>query len=174
MATLFLHEIPLPELVRRVISYSCVAPRDTKSLSSVGEDENTITLSDLKEKGNAYFIKDNFQRAFETYTYSIKLTDETSSYDLVLSNRASAFITLQKFDDGLRDAENYISYRPKCCKVYAKKAQAWAEKVLGCNLCCSFSIIIIINEISSAALPRLKNCFLLLKAGYKIVIQVSG
>jgi hypothetical protein len=63
------------------------------------------------------------------HTLSIKLTDETSSFDpTVLSNRASAIISLQKFDDGLRDAENYISHRPKCCKDYAKKAQAWAEK----------------------------------------------
>ena len=43
----------------------------------------------------------------------------------LLSNRASAYIKLQKFDDALKDAENYISHRPKCCKGYARKAQAF-------------------------------------------------
>ena len=55
----------------------------------------------------------------------MNLTDGKSSYDpTLLSNRASAFVELEKFDDALRDAEEYISLRPKCCKGYAKKALA--------------------------------------------------
>jgi parallel beta-helix repeat protein len=135
LATLFPHEIPLPELVRRVISYSCVAPRDTKSLSYVVEEEDIMPFSDLKEQenacnekrveGNTYFQEGHFEKAVEVYTSVINMTKGTSSFDpTFLSNRASAFIRLHNFGDGLRDAEDYISHRPKCCKGYAKKAQA--------------------------------------------------
>ncbi len=126
LATLFPHEIPLPELVRRVISYSCIAPRDDpKGLSSVEKNEDIIPISDLKEQGNAYFKEGNFQRAVEIYTTAIKLTNGMSSFDpTLLSNRASAFIKLQNFEDGLKDAENYILHRPSCCRGYARKALA--------------------------------------------------
>ena len=126
LKTLFPHEIPLPELVRRVISYSCIAPRDdANSFSCVEKDANIISTSDLKEQGNDYFKKGNFQKAVETYTSAITLTDETSSFDpTLLSNRASAFIRLEKFEDALRDADAYITHRPNCCKGYARKALA--------------------------------------------------
>ena len=126
LATLFPHEIPLPELVRRVISYSCIAPRDdAKSLSSVENNEGIIPISDLKEQGNAYFRKGNFQKAVEIYSSAIKLTNGMSCFDpTLLSNRASAFIRLENFENGLKDAEDYILHRPNCWKGYARKALA--------------------------------------------------
>ena len=126
LATLFPHEIPLPELVQRVISYSCIAPRDdAKGLSSVEKNEDVIPISHLKEQGNAYFKEDNFQKAVEIYSSAIKLTNGMSCFDpTLLSNRASAFIKLQKFEDALKDADDYISHRPNCYKGYARKALA--------------------------------------------------
>ncbi|CAB4014946.1 Stress-induced-phospho 1 [Paramuricea clavata] len=125
LVSLFPHEIPLPELVRRVISYSCIAPHVATVLSSVGENVEILPVSDLKEQGNDYYKDRCFQKAVEKYTYAMNSTDGKSSYDpTLLSNRASAFVELEKFDDALRDAEEYISLRPKCCKGYAKKALA--------------------------------------------------
>lgn len=126
MSTLFPHKIPLPEFVRRSISYSCIALRNNaKVLSSAETNEDNLQILNLKEEGNKYFKEENYQKAVETYTSAINLSDGTSSFDpYLLSNRASAYIKLQKFDDALKDAENYISHRPKCCKGYARKAQA--------------------------------------------------
>ena len=126
LATLFPHEIPLPELVRRAISYSSIAPRDDpKGLSSVEKNVDIISISHLKEQGNAYFRKSNFQKAVEIYTSAIKLTNRVSCFDpTLLSNRASAFIRLKNFEDGLKDAENYILHCPNCWKGYARKALA--------------------------------------------------
>ena len=129
LKTLFPHDIPLPELVRRVISYSCIAPRDDANSFSpvnVKKNENIVSTSDLKEQGNDFFKEGNFEKAVETYSSAITLTDSTSSFDpTLLSNRASAFIRLEKFEDALRDAELYISHRPDCCKGYARKALAF-------------------------------------------------
>ena len=126
LTTLFPHNIPLSKLVQRFISYSCIAPcDDANSFSTVEKNENIISVSNLKEQGNDFFKKGNFQKAVETYSSAITLTDNTSSFDpTLLSNRASAFIRLEKFEDALRDAEVYISHRPNCYKGYARKALA--------------------------------------------------
>ena len=126
LITLFPHNIPLPKLVQRFISYSCIAPRDeASSFPPVKKNENIISASNLKEQGNDFFKKGDFQKAVETYSSAITLTDNTSSFDpTLLSNRASAFIRLKNFEDALRDAKVYISHRPNCCKGYARKALA--------------------------------------------------
>ena len=131
LKTLFPHDIPLPELVQRYISYSCIAPHDdANSFPPVKKNDSIISISNLREQGNDFFKKGNFQKAVETYSSAITLTDNASSFDpILLSNRASAFISLEKFEDGLMDAEVYISHRPNCCKGYAKKAMA----LLGLN-----------------------------------------
>ena len=165
LKTLFPHDIPLPELVRRVISYSCIAPReDANSFPPVKENENIISTSDLREKGNDFFKKGNFQKAVETYSSAITLTDSTSFFDpTLLSNRASAFIRLEKFEDALKDAKVYISHRPDCCKGYARKALAFIGLNRHWDAYCAAALAYYYEKNIFSKFEPFKNIFLPLK-----------
>ena len=127
LADLFPHEIPLPDIVRKFISYSCVAPHNiTEDLPEGVKDVMSISEVDKKrEEGNFYFKNNCFAKAAEVYTFVIDSTKETNSFDpTFLTNRASAYIRLGQFSDALKDAEEYISYSPDCHRGYARKAVA--------------------------------------------------
>ena len=128
LTILFPHQIPMPDLVRKFISYSCVDPHNINVSSAVEEVKNIMSIAEVNEKrlqGNTYFKDGHFQKAVAIYTSLINMTKGTSTFDpTLLSNRASAYIKLQEFEIALKDAEDYISRRPKCCKGYARKAVA--------------------------------------------------
>ena len=168
--TLFPHDIPLPELVRRVISYACIAPGDdANSFSSVQKNEKIESTRNLREQGNEFFKKGDFQKAVETYSSGIILTDNTSSFDpILLSNRASAFIRLEMFEDGLRDAEVYISLCPNCCKGYARKALALLGLKRHWNAYCAAALAYYYDKNIFTKFEPFKNFFLPLK--YRIYI----
>ena len=165
LKTLFPHDIPLPELVRRAISYSCIAPRDdTNSFPCVEKNDNVISTTSLRERGNDFFKKGNFEKAVETYSSAITLTDNTSSFDpTLLSNRASAFIRLEKFENALRDAEVYISHRPDCCKGYTRKALALVGLNRHWDAYCAAALAYYYERDIFSKFEQFKNVFLPLK-----------
>ena len=130
----FPHLIPLPELVRRHIQYSCKTPA-TNAQGGHSDNEamplHSVTSEQLKElrmKGNDLFKKGFYNDALKVYTDAIEKSRNTDLFDVTLfSNRASVYLKLKQYDAALQDADAYIFQRPKCWKGYARKALALVD-----------------------------------------------
>ena len=128
------HSIPLPELVRRHVQYSC----NTPATSNQDECEDGIEmaidsvtpeqLEEMRVKGNNLFKMGSYLDALKMYSDAIDLSKNTAVFDVrLLSNRASLYLKLGQYDEALQDAEDYIMQRPKCWRGYARKALALVE-----------------------------------------------
>ncbi|XP_028405267.1 uncharacterized protein LOC114527777 [Dendronephthya gigantea] len=133
-SSFFPHVIPLPELVRRHIQYSCNKPatnRDEESRDDVEMPINSVTTEELEEmrmKGNDMYRRGSYDDALKMYSHAIDKSKNTTFFDpRLLSNRASVYLKLGHYEKALEDAEEYIIQRPKCWKGYARKALALAE-----------------------------------------------
>jgi parallel beta-helix repeat protein len=133
-SSLFPHTIPLPELVRRHIQYSCNAPATSKKderRDGVEMQSPPVTSEQLEEmrmKGNDLFKKGFYNDALKIYCDAIDISKNTAFFDVrLLSNRASVYLNLGQYDEALQDAEEYILQRPKCWRGYARKALALVE-----------------------------------------------
>ena len=135
-SSIFPHIIPLPELVRRHIQYSCNMPATLASKDEcrdeVGMPVHSVTseqLDEMRKKGNDLFKKGLYNDALKMYSDAIDMSKEnTIPLDVtLLSNRASAYLKLGQYDEALQDAEEYILQRPKCWKGYARKALALVQ-----------------------------------------------
>ncbi len=130
----FPHTIPLPELVRRHIQYSCNMPTTSKQdecRGGEGMPVHSITSENLEEmriKGNDLFKNGSYNDALKMYCDAIDMSRNTAYFDVrLLSNRASAYLKLGQYEEALQDAEEYILQRPKCWRGYARKALALVE-----------------------------------------------
>ena len=130
-SSVFRHTIPLPELVRRHIQYSCHTPatkKDGECKDDVEMPFDSITseqLDEMRTKGNDLFRKGAYVDALKIYSDAIDRSKNTDLCDVrLLSNRASVYLNLKRYDEALQDAEEYISKCPKCWKGYARKAIA--------------------------------------------------
>ena len=128
------HTIPLPELVRRHIQYSCNTPATSKKEeceNGVKMPTDSVTpeqLEEMRMKGNNLFKKGSYLDALKMYSDAIDLSKNTAVFDVrLLSNRASVYLKLGQYDEALQDAEDYIMQRPKCWRGYARKALALVE-----------------------------------------------
>ena len=128
LSNLFPHSIPLSESVRRLIQYSCKKPSkasnsfDSETSSDYSEKPEIHTM---RTRGNTLFREEKFQEAVQVYTSCINKSKGTNFYDpKFLSNRASAYLRLEEYQNALKDAEEYITNSPQCWKGYAKKALA--------------------------------------------------
>jgi tetratricopeptide (TPR) repeat protein len=133
-SSLFPHTIPLPELVRRHIQYSCNAPATSKKdecRDGVELQRPSVTSEQLEEmrmKGNDLFKKGFYNDALKIYCDAIDISKNTAFFDVrFLSNRASVYLKLGQYDEALQDAEEYILQRPKCRRGYARKALAFVQ-----------------------------------------------
>ena len=124
------HTIPLPELIRRHIQYSCNTPATTEK-DDVKVPKPSVTseqLENMRMKGNKLFKTGFYNDALKIYSDAIDLSRNTDFFDIrFLSNRASVYLKLGQFDEALHDSEDYILQHPKCWKGYARKALALAE-----------------------------------------------
>ena len=133
-SSIFPHTIPLPELVRRHIQYSCNAPTTSTTDEPAESVEVPILfvspeqLEVMRMKGNDYFKKGCYLDALKLYSDGIDISKNTAFFDVrLLSNRASVYLKLGRFEEALTDAQDYILQRPKCSKGYARKALALIE-----------------------------------------------
>ena len=133
-SSVFLHTIPLPELVRRHIQYSCNMPTTSKQdecPDSVGMRIHPVTheqLEEMRMTGNDFFRTGGYVDALRMYSNAIDMSQSTALFDVrLLSNRASVYLKLEQYDEALQDAKEYILQRPKCWKGYARKALALFE-----------------------------------------------
>jgi parallel beta-helix repeat protein len=133
-SSLFPHTVPLPELFRRQIQYSCNTPASTKKddsrdgvdmpISSISSEQ----LEEMRMKGNDLFKNGFYNDALKIYSDVIDISKNTAFFDVrLLSNRASVYLKLGQYDEALQDAEEYILQCPKCWRGYARKALALVE-----------------------------------------------
>ena len=124
------HTIPLPELIRRHIQYSCNTPANTRKedVEMIKPSVTSEKLEEMRMKGNSLFKNGFYNDALKIYSDAIDLSKNSAFFDVrLLSNRASVYLKLGQFDEALQDSEEYILQRPKCWKGYARKALALAE-----------------------------------------------
>ncbi len=123
--TLFPHEFPLLETVRRYIFYSCTTPLDSDGWGSSDKNKRIGSKSKMEQmhaQGNSYFNNGNFQKAVDLYSSAMA---EISSFDIkLLCDRALAYINLHQYTNALADSENYLLQRPKCWLGFSMKALA--------------------------------------------------
>ncbi len=130
----FPHIIPLPELVRRHIQYSCNMPTTSKQdecREGEGMTIHSVTSEQLEEmriKGNDLFKNGSYNDALKMYCNAIDISRNTAYFDVrLLSNRASVYLKLGRNEEALQDAEEYILQHPKCWRGHARKALALVE-----------------------------------------------
>ncbi|CAB4036920.1 Stress-induced-phospho 1, partial [Paramuricea clavata] len=133
-SSLFPHTIPLPELVRRHIQYSCNTPatsKNDKCKDGVEMPIHSVTSEQLEEmrmEGNDLFKEGSYLDALKMYSDAIEKSKNTAFFDVrLLSNRASVYLKLGKYEEALQDADEYIFQQPKCWRGYARKALALVE-----------------------------------------------
>ncbi|XP_028408780.1 uncharacterized protein LOC114531345 [Dendronephthya gigantea] len=128
LKVVFPHRFPLLEPLRRRIQYSCKAPSEKDDLSIPNTSANDFTNSEietLRLKGNYLFKKSNFEEAIKLYSSCIDKSKEINSFDpRLFSNRASAYLRLEQYENALSDAEEYIKHSPDCWKGHARQALA--------------------------------------------------
>ena len=127
--------IPLSKSVQRVIKRCCIPPFDSRQPLAYKPSPvaSGFVLSDLVEKieklkmnGNQHFTECRYKEAFDAYSCAIDLAKDCKDAfnPLLLTNRATACIKLEKYEEALKDANDYITRRPDCWRGYARKALA--------------------------------------------------
>jgi stress-induced-phosphoprotein 1 len=71
-------------------------------------------MEELKKKGNEEFKNKNFESAIEYYTQAMSIEPQNH---ILFSNRAQAFLKLQRFEDALVDIQKTIEINPTFIKV---------------------------------------------------------
>ena len=129
LTSLFPRAFPLPEFIRRHVQYCSKTPAGSshnleECVDSSVEVED-LQIDKLREKGNELFREGHFKEAVEVYSSVINREEKLEFVDpRFFSNRASAYLRLQHYENALKDAKAYISRRPNCWKGYARKALA--------------------------------------------------
>ena len=125
VASLFRHEVPLSELLRRYILYSCATPYDSAdSIASDRQDKigSKCKMEEMYAKGDSYFNNGDFHKVIDLYSSAMA---ETNSFEPeLLFDRAFAYIHLKEYKNALADSENYILQRPTCWLGFSIKALA--------------------------------------------------
>ena len=121
---LFPHTLPLSQVLQKIILYSS-QPSVDKQKPSTFEDQRIADVDELRLQGNAFFKKECFKEAIDSYTKAIELSKGTDTPDpRLLNNRATSYLKLGNFEKCLQDSEGYIKIMPSCWKGYARKALA--------------------------------------------------
>lgn len=121
---LFPHALPLSQVLQKIILYSSQPPVD-KQKPATFENQQIADVDELRLQGNAFFKKERFKEAADSYTKAIELSKGKKNLDpRLLNNRATTYLKLGNFDKCLQDSEEYINIMPNCWKGYTRKALA--------------------------------------------------
>lgn len=111
-------------MLQKIILYSSQPPVD-KQKPSTSENQQIADIDELRLQGNAFFKKECFREAIDSYTKAIELSKGTKTLDpRLLNNRATTYLKVGNFDKCLQDSEEYINIMPNCWKGYTRKALA--------------------------------------------------
>ena len=131
--SLFPLSIPLPKSIHIVIKRCCM-PLYGSLQPLTGAPDPEASSSELEEKieklkldGNKNFRENRYKEALQAYSSAIELAEDcnyNAFNPLLLTNRATVYIKLGRYEDALKDANDYITRRPDCWRGYARKALA--------------------------------------------------
>eukprot|EP01089_Gocevia_fonbrunei_P002202 TRINITY_DN121_c0_g1_i1.p1 TRINITY_DN121_c0_g1~~TRINITY_DN121_c0_g1_i1.p1 ORF type:complete len:262 (-),score=71.98 TRINITY_DN121_c0_g1_i1:107-892(-) len=76
---------------------------------------------EAKDKGNKFFSSGKYADAITWYTKAIQLDPTESAF---YSNRAASYMSLNKFDEALKDSESCIKAKPSWVKGHYRKGLA--------------------------------------------------
>ncbi|XP_060643661.2 tetratricopeptide repeat protein 12 [Anolis sagrei] len=84
--------------------------------------ENEAFASALKDKGNDAFSKGDYEAAIEKYTEGLK---KQKDMPMLYTNRAQAYIKLQKYDQAINDCNWALRCDEKCIKALFHMGKAY-------------------------------------------------
>jgi tetratricopeptide (TPR) repeat protein len=91
---------------------------------------SNLSALELKDLGNEAFKSGNHAKALDLYSEAIsKATRDTDNTDdnnihLIFSNRAAAYLSLQRFEEALVDCDKVLELSPRFTKGYLRKTMA--------------------------------------------------
>ena len=166
---LFPHTLPLSQMLQKTILYSSRPPTKNEEF---GKSENCESggVDAIRLQGNLFFKEGLFNEAVETYTKAIEASIGTKSLDpRLLSNRATAYLRLHKFEECLQDSEEYINIKPECWKGYSRKALALNGIGRKCPALCSAAIAYYYNADGCSRYEPFRNTFQDLDGHWEVV-----
>jgi len=76
-----------------------------------------------KAKGTSDFKEGKYDKAIESYTEALSCDPDNKTFNIaVYSNRAAAYMKLQKFEDAIEDLNTVLEEQPKNLKVLLRRA----------------------------------------------------
>ena len=89
--------------------------------------DNLDDPESLKEAGNDYFKKGNWDDALDCYTQAIKKTKDDCEKQKAIyyKNRAACFLKMERFDDAVDDCNKSLDFVPKDPKALFRRCQAY-------------------------------------------------
>jgi len=82
---------------------------------------NKQQAAEAKDKGNKFFSAKNYNDAISWYSKAIQLDSTDSAF---YSNRAAAYMAVNKFEEALKDSESCIKAKPDWVKGHYRKGLA--------------------------------------------------
>jgi len=70
--------------------------------------------AEAKDKGNKFFLAKQYSQAIEWYTKAVQADPTDAAF---YSNRAAAYMGMNKFEEALADSEQCIKLMPNWVKV---------------------------------------------------------
>ena len=127
--------IPLSMSIQSVIKRCCIPPFAslqflTDKPASVGSGfvsgDLVEKIEKLKMDGKTHFKECRYKEALKAYSTAINLARacKDTFNPFLLTNRATVYIKLEKYEEALKDANDYITRCPDCWRGYARKALA--------------------------------------------------
>ena len=121
---LFPHTLPLSQMFQKIIFYSSRPPSENQRTSTL-EIQKSAETDQIRLQGNTFFKGGLYEEAINYYTEGIEAVQEGTNPDPSLfNNRATAYLKLGKFEECIKDSEEYIRVKPNCWKGYSRKALA--------------------------------------------------
>lgn len=138
----FPHTLPLSQKLQKTILYSSRPPTENQTSASFKETQpKSDSIDQIRLRGNDLFKKDCFKEAVEVYTEALEASQDAKHPDpRLLNNRATAYLKMGNFTEGLQDSEEYIKIMPDCWKGYTRKALALIGLGLRFPALCSAAI----------------------------------
>ena len=78
-------------------------------------------MSDLKEKGNEFFSKGDYEKAIACYSEALSIQPQSH---VILSNRSAAYIKLKLYQKAHDDSVECVALAPEFARGYLRKASA--------------------------------------------------
>jgi len=79
---------------------------------------------EARNEGNEEYKRGNYKEAVNYYSQAIELAPENVAY---YSNRAAAYVMLNKWSEALADCEKALSLDPKCVKAYLRAGKCYLQ-----------------------------------------------